>query len=575
MNSKLTRRGLLSLSAGAGLAACSPNTDPAIRKSGGLIKTGAFRHGVASGDPFQNSVVLWTRITTERIGDVDVSWKVFSDAPLTKQIASGALITNASRDHCVKIIVDGLDSGRTYFFQFQAGQAVSPIGETRTLPEGDTPELRFAVTSCANWQHGYFNTYDAIAKRAEDQPYNALIHLGDYYYEYGALETPRLADRIHDPKHEIITLEDYRKRHAQYRSDASLQAVTAAMPLIAVWDDHETSNDSWETGAQNHQSETEGDWDARRQAALRAYYEWMPIREPKPGRVRSDIYRDFRFGNLASLTCVETRLTARAEPIIIESYIDEISGEDGAEKFRKNVLYAPDREMFGSDQQDFILNSLRQSKQDDVTWRLLANQVIMGRLLTPDFSPYISKDAIEKIEVDWPEIRDFLTLSKYNMPVYPDSWDGYPVAREAFYQALDSEDINDVLVLTGDAHEFWLNDLTSDSGTKIGMEVVTSSVSSETLTAYLGESTADHNLLLTQENPDAKYYNALECGFIDLTLNPAKATVRMMSVDTVMSRDYLLKEAARFTIRKSGKTIKASSPKGLSMMQRALFHGLG
>ena len=564
----------MGLTAGAGLAACG-SPESITGKNDFIVQQGAFAHGVASGDPFTTSVVIWTRVTTDIDGDVDVSWEVFSDKALTTQVANGTVATNKARDFCVKTVVEGLTPGQDYHYRFMAGEAVSPIGRTRTLPDGSVDEIRFAIASCANWQHGYFNTYDAIAKMAAENAYDAMIHLGDYYYEYGALDTPRLPDRIHEPTHEIVKLEDYRQRHAQYRSDTSLQSATAVMPLIAVWDDHETSNDSWQTGAQNHQSDTEGDWDARRQAALRAYYEWMPIREPKAGRVRSDIYRNFRFGDLANLTCVETRLTARAEPIIIESYIDEISSEGGADKFRKEVLYAADREMFGADQQSFIIDALSQAKKDGVTWRLLANQVIMGRLLTPDFTPYLDEDALQKISVDWPEVRDFMTLSKYGMPVYPDSWDGYPIARENFYAALDAADVNDMLVLTGDAHEFWLNDLTSDAGTKVGMEVVTSSVSSETLTAYLGDGTADHNLLLTKENPDAKYYDASQSGFIDLTLTPKKATVRMMSVDTVLSRDYVLAESASFSIRKSGDTIKATAPKGLSMTQRALFHGLG
>lgn len=564
----------MGLTAGAGLAACTA-PESVTGKNDGVVEAGAFAHGLASGDPFATSVVLWTRVTTKMEGDIDVLWKVARDAEFTDIIQTGTLTTNASRDYCVKAIANDLQPGQTYYYCFHAGDAVSDIGRTRTLPEGEIDQLRFAVVSCANWQHGYFNTYDAIAKRAADQPYDAMIHLGDYYYEYGALETPRLADRIHVPSHEIIGLDDYRKRHAQYRSDAALQAATAAMPLIAVWDDHETSNDSWQAGAQNHQAESEGNWDARKQAALRAYYEWMPVREPAVGRVRSDIYRNFRFGDLANLTCVETRLTARAEPIIVESYIDEISAEGGADKFRKDVLYNPDREMFGKDQQDFIVNALSQSKQDGVAWRLLANQVIMGRLLTPDFTPYIDEDAVKLIEADWPEVRDFLTLSKYNMPVYPDSWDGYPVAREKFYTALDAAGLNDMLVLTGDAHEFWVNDLTSEAGQKLGLELVTSSVSSETLTAYLGDGVAEHNLLLTQKNEDARYYNAQRSGFIDLTLTPKNASVVMLNVDTVLSREYTLSETARFTVRKSGDTLKAASPKGLSVTQRALFHGLG
>ena len=313
----------MGLTAGAGLAACT-TPESISGKNNGVVKAGAFAHGVASGDPFTNSVVLWTHITTELEGDIEVEWEMSVDEEFGTVTTSGRFSTNAARDYCVKVIADTLSPGETYFYRFRTGEAVSAIGRTKTLPEGDTDHLRFAVVSCANWQHGYFNTYDAIAKRAVQKPYDAMIHLGDYYYEYGPLETARLPDRIHAPAHEIVELGDYRERHAQYRSDAALQAATAAMPLIAVWDDHETTNDSWQTGAQNHQPDAEGNWDNRKQAALRAYYEWMPIREPAVGRVRSDIYRNFRFGNLANLTCVETRLTARAEPIIVESYIDEI-----------------------------------------------------------------------------------------------------------------------------------------------------------------------------------------------------------------------------------------------------------
>jgi len=574
MDSNLTRRGLIGLTASATLAACS--THNLIEgQNADINQSGTFQHGVASGDPFSTSVVLWTRISTDIKGDVDVTWEASLNPEFSNISASGIIKTNASRDHCVKALANDLTPGTNYYYRFHIGEVTSPTGRTRTLPSGPTEQLNFAVVSCANWQHGYFNTYDAIAKRAKETPYDALIHLGDYFYEYGALETPRLDDRIHEPSHEVINLDDYRIRHAQYRSDPALQATSAAMPIIAVWDDHETSNDSWKTGAQNHQTDLEGTWDKRRQAALRAYYEWMPIREPKPGRVRSDIYRNFRFGDLANLTCVETRLTARAKPIVVETYLDDIKAEGGADTFRKDVLYAPDREMFGAEQQDFIIKSLRDSKTDGVPWRLLANQVIMSRLLTPDFTPYVTEDTVEKIESVWPDFRNFLELSKYGMPVYPDSWDGYPVARENFYAALDAADLNDMLVLTGDAHEFWVNELTSDTGTKVGVELVTSSVSSETLKQYLGEGTKDHNLLLTKENADARYYNASVNGFIELILTHKKATARMIGIDTVLSRDYNAKEISRFTLRKSGETIKVKSPRGLSLTQRALFHGLG
>ena len=311
-------------------------------------------------------------------------------------------------------------------------------------------------------------------------------------------------------------------RHAQYRTDAGLQGITAKMPMIAIWDDHESSNDSWTGGAENHE-DGEGDWDERRQAALRAYYEWMPIREPRPGRVRSDIFRSYDYGDLLTLLTVETRLTARAEPIIVEDHFKDIKAKGSADEFQRDILRDPTREMFGPTQSDFIIETLKTSKATGKAWRLMANQVIMGRLLTPDLSPYVTEEAMVSIEKEWAGIRDFVGLSEYNLPVYPDSWDGYPIARENFYGRLIKEDIHDLLVVTGDAHEFWVNDLTSETGEKVGLELVTTSVSSKTLTAYLGGATAEYNLLLTQSNPDALYYNALHNGYIDLTLGRTKA----------------------------------------------------
>lgn len=569
-----SRRGILGGLAGGSLAACSDaKRTPFTARS--ETRTGRFSHGIASGDPFTSSVILWTRITPEKDGEITVRWEVSEVEDFSSLASKGDIKTNRVKDYTVKVEATGLKPGQWYFYRFRIDDIISPVGRTRTLPDGPTEDARFAVVSCANWQHGYFNVYDHIAREAKQDPFDALIHLGDYYYEYAADASPRLADRVHDPKTEIIALDDYRQRHAQYRSDPNLQEATAQMPLIAVWDDHESSNDSWKGGAENHNI-GEGTWEARKDAALRAYYEWMPLREPKFGKSRSDIYRAFEWGDLASLVCVETRLTARAEQIIVEEYIDDITPPGGADKFKKDKLYDPSREMFGEDQQNFIVETLKSSKQVGKPWRLLLNQVIMGRLLTPDFTPYIDEAALVKIEKDWAGVRAFLTLSKYSLPVYPDSWDGYPVARQNFYDALSEAGVNDLVVLTGDAHEFWVNDLKSENKEdKYGVELVTSSVSSQTLLAYLGDATADHNLLLTQSNADARYYNALVSGYIDLRLSRKTIKTRMVGVSTVLSRDYEAFEAAAFTLRKSGETVKVGSPKGLNFKQRVLFHGLG
>ena len=542
--------------------------------------SGAFEHGVASGDPTPTSVILWTRISSAMSAPQTVSWEIDTDPDFSSPM-TGEAQTSAARDYTVKIDAQVLQPGTVYYFRFRQGEAVSPVGRTKTLPDGSPEAVRLAVVSCANYEHGYFNTYDLIAQRQVNgtADYDALIHLGDYYYEYAAdaYDAPnKPSGRVHEPAHEIIALDDYRQRHAQYRRDPNLQAVTALMPLIAVWDDHETSNDSWRGGAQNH-NEGEGPWEDRKQAALRAYYEWMPVRDPQPGRARETLYRSFQFGDMLTLVGVETRLTARAQPIVIEEHLDEIVRD--ADAFRESYLNDPSREMLGREQREFIVAEFAQSKANGVQWRMLANQVILGRLMTPDFTPYVTQEAVEAIEKDWPGIHDFLTLSKYGLPFYPDSWDGYPQARERFYAALEREGIHDVLVMTGDAHEFWANRLTRESGTPMGAEFVTSSVSSKTLTAYLGEATAQHNLLLTRENDDARYYNALNNGFIDVELGRKRAKITMMAVDRVNERSYQAFEAASFSVSprtEEGKeTLRIGRPRGLDLKQRALFMGLG
>jgi len=574
-----TRRSALALLGLGSAAACSPSIETFT--SGDQSASGTFEHGVASGDPMATSVILWTRVTPNETGVVAVQWEIDTDPEFSNPM-SGQTEARTARDFTVKVEAGNLTPGTIYHYRFNTGEAMSPTGQTKTLPEGKTDRLRFAVVSCANYEHGFFNVYDLIAQQqaaAGGTHFDALLHLGDYYYEYGAdvYDAPDKPEgRVHEPANEIITLSDYRTRHAQYRRDPNLQAVTASMPLIAIWDDHETSNDSWQGGAQNH-NEGEGPWEDRKAAALRAYYDWMPVREPKAGHAREAFYRHFQFGDLLTLIGVETRLTARAEPLIIEEYVDEIVAD--ADAFKAKYLDDPSRDMLGAEQQTYIVDTFARSKADGVRWRMLANQVILGRMMTPDFTPYVTEEATTAIEKDWPGIHDFLALSKYSLPFYPDSWDGYPAARERFFGALDEAGVNDVLVVTGDAHEFWANDLTKDDTTPMGAEFVTSSVSSKTLLAYLGSATESHNLLLTRENEDARYYNALNNGFIEVELGRKSGKITMHAVDRVNNRDYGSFRAASFSVkprRKDDKeTLRIGKPRGLNISQRALFAGLG
>ncbi|MGB0907542.1 MAG: alkaline phosphatase D family protein [Maricaulaceae bacterium] len=578
LHKKISRRTLLGSAGVAGLAACAPK-DAARLSSERPASRGLFAHGIASGDPLSNAVILWTRITPENpnAGPVEILWEMSETDNFETLAANGTGTAQAASNWTFKVDAQNLTAGTTYYYRFTAGETSSPTGVTNTLPEGALDKARFAVVSCSNWQHGYFNAYDHIARQDH---FDAVLHLGDYYYEYAAEDyaDPKMLDvgRVHEPRHEIISLEDYRIRHAQYRTDPSLQAMTAKLPLITIWDDHETSNDSWKGGAENHgNNEGEGSWDSRKQAAMRAYYEWMPIRDPQAGKARETLFRHIEYGDLLSLITVETRLNARAEPLIIENYVDEITAPGGDEKFKAEILGDPKREMYGQVQEDFIVDELSRSKEDGKAWRILANQVIMGRLSTADLTPHVNEDAVQAIEKNWAGIRDFITLSKYSVPVYPDSWDGYPHARDHFYDRLVENDVRDIMVLTGDAHEFWANHLTAKDGKQIGVEFVTSSVSSETLTAYLGDGTADYALLLTQSNEDARYYNPLHNGYNDITFTRRNATVRMIGISDVSTRTYSAFDVASFVVKPNKGSLSIGSPKGLNLKQRALFSGLG
>lgn len=277
-----------------------------------------FAHGVASGDPLGDRVILWTRITpaSDDGARIRVDWEIAEDAAFERIASAGHFETGPERDYTVKIDADGLAPGRAYYYRFRSGDAASPVGRTRTLPPAGVSAVTLAFVSCSNYPQGYFNVYRELAKRDD---LDAVLHLGDYIYELpaGVYADPAIieAGRQVVPSRELQSLSDYRLRHALYKSDADLQAAHGRHPFIAVWDDHEIANDSYWQGAQNHQPEKEGDWAARRRQGVRAYFEWMPIREQTPLDQADDdrprIYRSFDFGDLASLMMLDTRLIGR------------------------------------------------------------------------------------------------------------------------------------------------------------------------------------------------------------------------------------------------------------------------
>lgn len=454
------------------LPACSGENESDERK--------VFLHGVASGDPLADAVILWTRVTAS--GPVEVSWEVAADPGFAAPVGGGSLTTDAERDHTVKIDAKGLEAGKTYYYRFRALGETSPIGRTRTAPV-TAARLRFAVVSCSNFAHGYFHVYRALSERAD---LDAVLHLGDYIYEY---ESDRYGEvRPCEPKHEIVTLADYRLRHAQYKRDPDSQAAHRQHPFICTWDDHESANDAWRGGAENHEAE-DGDWQARKAAAARAYEEWMPVRSIEGGR----LWRALRYGDLADLLVLDTR----------------IWGRDEQAKGEKDPSLADDaRQLLGADQEAWLFEELRTSK---ARWKLVCQQVMMAQL--PQF-------------------------------LNTDQWDGYPKARERLYDVLEKTPVNDVVVLTGDIHSSWASDLartpkdpaTYDPATgrgSLAVEMVTPAVSSPGFPPQLAGVAEG----IAKDNPWMKFVDLVRRGFVLVDLDASRAQGAYFHVQDVVTPD--------------------------------------
>ena len=361
-----------------------------------------FVHGVASGDPRPNSAVLWTRITTDE-PQVTVAWQVSTTETFAEIAAEGTVFTDATSGYTIHIDPLTLRPGTVYFYRFEilTGKyegKISPIGRTKTAPAPGSAldELTLAVASCANWESGYFSAYRDMANRAS--LFDATLFLGDYIYEYGTGEYAGNGPvRIHDPEHEITTLDDYRRRYARYRTDHDLQAAHAALPWIVVWDDHETANNSWRDGAENHQA-PEGNWLSRRNAAMQAYFEWMPVRATSPSD-NGHIYRSFTFGDLAELTIMDLRTYRDKEAF-------------GSVPAATN----PDRTMLGSEQYQWLTRKIESS---NVAWNVLGNSVMFSplNLMTLEQDPQASS------------VSQVLSENITNLPLNGDQWDGYSAER--------------------------------------------------------------------------------------------------------------------------------------------------
>ncbi len=367
-----------------------------------------FQHGVASGDPLSDAVILWTRVTPDAAGPVEVFWEMATDPEFQNRIAADWDTTDGDRDYTVKLDVTGLRDGTTYYYRFKALGRCSLIGRTRTTPAGSVDRIRLGLMSCSSLAHGYFHAYREIAQRAD---LDAVLHVGDYIYEYGSGQYGNVRD--YEPAHEILSLEDYRTRYSQYRRDPDLQSAHQQFPFINVWDDHEVANDAWRGGAENHtdpdmSGPNEGPYDIRRDVAKRVFSEWVPIRDQPDGR----IYRTFAFGDLIDLIMLDTRHQDRDA---------QVAGDD------QEGIDDPDRTMLGLEQEAWAADKLAAATAQ---WRFVGQQVVFGQIRAGG--------------------------SIFN----PDQWDGYEAARRRLFEAI--RPTNNVVVLSGDLHSSGAAELTPD-----------------------------------------------------------------------------------------------------------------
>jgi len=432
-----------------------------------------FYHGVASGDPLQDRVILWTRITPiDFSSSPTVSFKVALDPTFTTLVAQGNYTTNSDQDFTVKVDVVGLDPNTFYYYEFEYEGSFSAVGRTKTLPIGDIDNIRLAVVSCANLEAGYFNVYQAINERND---VDAVLMLGDYIYEYetGGYSPNASIDRTWEPAEEIVDLSEYRLRYSTYHMDYALRNLHRNFPWICIWDDHETANDSFKDGAQNH-SAGEGDWQVRKENGKQAFFEWLPIRPKAAGNTQ--IFRSFKFGNLADVVMLDTRLEGRDEQVALGSA----------------SINDTTRTILGTEQFTWLKDELSNSTQ---TWKVLGNQVMMGK------------------------------INVLGSPLNTDGWDGYPAERQRLYNYIQENSISNFVVATGDIHTSWAMELQNGSA-PVGVEFVTPSVTSPGVPINIGG-------FLTFENPHLKYVELTKKGFVLLDITAEKIQSDWYYVSTI------------------------------------------
>ncbi len=553
-------RGLLATGGAILTANCISFRRDSLRASESIpdeLEAALFDQGVASFDPTDSQVTIWTRYTTHR-PLVSIAWQVAADPGFENVVRSGTATTDSARDYTVAVELKELEAGQKLYYRFvQLGdKTVSPMGETLTFPK-NPDALSLAVCCCSNYPAGLFNAYRAIAESEAD----VVLHLGDYIYEYGAEQYGTNAhtsalNRMPNPSHELLSLTDYRTRYKQYRSDPDLKYVHQKKPFICVWDDHEIANNTYKDGAENHQP-SEGDFETRKRAAIRAYSEYIPIRTADCDK----IYRSLRIGDLVNLIMLDTRLIGRDKQLGYADYFDAQGHFDSA-SFQRD-LFNPRRTMLGATQKEWLLDELH---TDSARWQVLGNQVLMGKMLIPvkllsrlhrlykeghkkggvsdeartSFLQLIEELAHIKMRIKSGDLSltpEEIAGTEKVVPYNLDAWDGYPAEREELLKACSAKNL---ICLSGDSHNAWCNRLVTDSGMEVGKEFATTSISSPGMESLFngGGEIRDFERAIRVLIDDLVYSNASKRGFLQVNFTHSRVDSAYVFVDTVFGKSY-------------------------------------
>ncbi len=537
---RLDRRQLFT-TAGFGIAGLILPGGAAMAQA--LLGLTGFTHNVASGEPASDSVLLWTRYVSASGGPAKVRVEISESQDFAKVVGGGEMVTGPWRDHTVKITVDGLAPGKWHWFRFIGPDgSVSPVGRTKTLPVGKTARFNIAIFSCSNLGFGEFNAYGHAAARDD---IDLVLHMGDYLYEYargGYDAGAKFAQRIL-PAGEMLTLADYRLRYASYRSDPQLQALHAAYPMIPNTDDHEGANDAWEGGAQNHQPD-EGDWTNRKNAAMQVWREWLPVGELP--------WKTYEIGDLATYYRTDTRMVARSEPHEAGNFLRARDPAKAFAEFHDGAWRDPAMTMLGTEQESWLYHGFAREKAQ---WSVLGVGTNMGY-------NYMPESAMATLSPDSPQrnrdyVRAGVMAAQAGIPYNLDNWGGYPAARSRLLSAAQRHG-RDLVVVTGDSHNGWAFDL-PEGGKPAGVEFGGHSVTSpgfEQSTRGIDPKLVA-GALLNKTNPELRWVDTSNRGYMHLSLTPQAATNEWVFVDTVLEVSRATRPSYKMRVRPGRRVLEA------------------